>query len=78
MLMLLLCTPGLSIHMQSACYCVGAYKWDIVVVIKLGTYIHRVLAFYRDPYYQCTFQVAYFWSHSHILFPILIPQPLAH
>ena len=31
------------LFMWDAYFCMGAYKHDVVVVIKMGAYIHRVL-----------------------------------
>ena len=31
------------LFMWGACFCVGAYKRDVVAVIKMGAYIHGVL-----------------------------------
>ena len=34
------------LFMWSVYFCMGAYKRDVVVVIKMGAYIHGVLIFY--------------------------------
>ena len=33
--------------MWGAYFCMGAYKHDMVVVIKMGAYIHGVLIFFK-------------------------------
>ena len=46
-----LCSNG-CLFMWGAHFCMGAYIWDVVVVIKMGVYIHGVLicvvAYYLD------------------------------
>ena len=36
-------TQNGCLFMWGAYFCIGAYKCDVVVVIKMGTYIHGVL-----------------------------------